>query len=206
MSGNLDPVAVDRLVGAPDDFHPTFGEFADSVIASLYFGTLPAFQSRPLGALIAEGRQRNRSRDEIAYALATAHHETARFRTMEEWGQGEGRPYGEPIWLTSRQRVTYHGRGFVQLTWLRNYALMSRRLGIDLVTQPDRAMEPAIAAQILWEGMIDGVFTGRGFADCRDPDGALNFREARRIVNGTDQAATIAGYAVKFLRALQPKD
>ncbi|TOE35570.1 hypothetical protein CGJ43_25525, partial [Vibrio parahaemolyticus] len=55
----------------------------------------------------------------LAYVLATTYHETGHtMKPIEEWGKGQGRPYGEPDPETGQ---TYYGRGYVQLTWLANY-------------------------------------------------------------------------------------
>ncbi|WP_218191379.1 glycoside hydrolase family 19 protein [Enhydrobacter aerosaccus] len=95
----------------------------------------------------------------------------------------------EAYWMSEdwrRQNLRYwpyYGRGYVQLTWRRNYQKMSGAVGVDLVIDPDKALEPAIAAAILFEGMEHGDFTGVGlpyfFNGTReDWDGA------RAIING----------------------
>lgn len=42
----------------------------------------------------------------------------------------------------------YPGRGLIQITWKSNYDKYGRRIGVDLVSNPDAAMEPANAAKI----------------------------------------------------------
>lgn len=135
----------------------------------------------------------------LAYMLATAYHETARtMQPIAEYGKGRGRPYGIPDPTTKQ---TYYGRGYVQLTWLENYRRASAELGVDFVNQPDLAMKPNHAAEILYRGSIEGWFTKKTLADYfsdakSDPVGA------RRIINGTDRADLIAGYYRNFLAAL----
>lgn len=175
--------------------------FNRRVAETLFKGSLPDWQREPLARLVEAGRARDRSLQEVAYVLATSYHETGRFRHMEEIGRGEGRDYGESLLVARGKRESYHGRGFVQLTWLANYARMSVLLGVDLVTEPDKAKEAATAAEIVWEGMIRGLFTGKSLADYIRP-GAVDYVEARRIVNGTDQAEEIAAYASEFEAAL----
>ncbi|MBA5777757.1 hypothetical protein H2509_11540 [Stappia sp. F7233] len=98
----------------------------------------------------------------------------------------------------------YYGRGYVQLTWLENYRKQSRKLGIDLVQFPDRALETAVAIRILVEGMLDGDFNGKGFGLAHYVDAKKqDFVEARRTVNGRDRAVEIAGYAERFLTAIR---
>lgn len=181
--------------------------FLSRITRELFFGSLPSWQKRPVLRIVEEGQRRNRSVEDIAYVLATGYHETARWKFNEEIGRGQGRDYGERIWLIRGQAVTYHGRGDTQLTWLENYAKMSifltleHQREINLVSNPDMAKEPEMSSLIIWEGMIRGMFTGHNLADHIRP-GAVDYEGARRIVNGTDKAAMIAGYARKFERAL----
>jgi len=187
--------------------NPARAGFHAAVAASLFRGSLPDWQREPLDRIIDEGEARGRRLTECAYVLATAYHETGRFRHMEEIGQGEGRAYGEDLALMGTgsritKRARYHGRGFVQLTWLANYARMTLLTGVDLVNAPERAAEPEIAAKVLWQGMIRGTFTGRSLADHFD-DARADYVEARRIVNGTDRAEEIAAYAREFEAALR---
>lgn len=176
--------------------------FYDYVANALFKGSLPAWQQEPLDRIIDEGMLRERTLPECAYVLATAHHETARFKYMEEIGRGQGWDYGEPILIIRGKTVTYHGRGFVQLTWLINYLKMERKLGVKIVDNPDAVMESEIACKIIWEGMIAGDFTGKNLADYISPQHA-DFINARRIVNGTDKADLIAGYAQEYEAALK---
>lgn len=129
----------------------------------------------------------------LAYMFATAWHETAATMTpISEYGFGRGKKYGKP---DKRTGLIYYGRGLVQLTWYDNYVLY----GIEKT--PEKANEPATAAHIMIDGMINGRFTGKKlsqyFSDKKnDPIGA------RRIINGTDKAKLIAGHYEKFRRAL----
>lgn len=141
----------------------------------------------------------------LAYMLATTYWETARtMMPIAEYGKGKGRKYGVRHPKTGQ---VYYGRGFVQLTWYANYLKMGKLLGIaDLVTKPDRALEPAVATEIMFEGMTTGKsfagdFTGKHLgnyfnAKTNDPIGA------RRIINGNDKAKEIAEIYKKFLVAL----
>jgi hypothetical protein len=42
----------------------------------------------------------------------------------------------------------YEGRGFIQLTGRANYALYGRLVGVDLLNEPERALEPEVAAEV----------------------------------------------------------
>lgn len=140
----------------------------------------------------------------LAYMLATAWHETAAtMQPIAEYGKGKGRPYGKP---DPRTGQIYYGRGYVQLTWYDNYKKMGGLLGVDLLNNPDLALDPKIAADIMFEGMTTGKsfagdFTGKHLGNYfnktqDDPIGA------RRIINGTDWAKLIAGYHSRFLAAV----
>lgn len=136
-------------------------------------------------------------RNQAAYALATARWETA--HTMK--------PVVEAFWLSEdwRQKnlryYPWHGRGYVQLTWQNNYIRAGKALDVDLISDPDRALEPDIAAEILVLGCRDGWFTGKKLGDyvtIRKSD----FVNARRVVNGTDKAQSIAKLAEQYDAAL----
>jgi hypothetical protein len=136
----------------------------------------------------------------LAYMLATAWHETARtMQPIEEYGHGHGRQYGRPVGPYGK---IYFGRGFVQLTWLSNYERAAAELGVDLVRFPEKALELGNATLILFASMELGWFTGKKLADYIGPNGA-DYVNARRIVNGTDLAEKIAGYARGFEAALR---
>lgn len=149
-----------------------------------------------------------------AYALATAYHETA--ATMQPIRERGGSQYLTNAYdvngsnpararrfgnTTPGDGVKYCGRGFVQLTWRSNYAKASDATGFPLLGNPDLAMRPDIAAEIMIRGMKDGWFTGKKLGDYLTND-AADFVNARRIINGTDKAAKIAGYAETFRAAL----
>lgn len=137
----------------------------------------------------------------MAYGLATAWHES-RFLPQEEWGHGKGRVYSKP----GRWGQSQHGRGFVQLTWDRNYEWADKALGLNgrLLADFDLALDRDIAAQILVRGMEEGAFTGKKLSDYLATIGNHDaYVRARRIINGTDRAELIAGYAGSFEKALK---
>lgn len=141
----------------------------------------------------------------IAYILATIKHECANtWLPIEEFGKGRGRDYGKPVEVTDpatgeRSSQVYFGRGYVQLTWLRNYQRLDTELGLGnrLWLHPEIALEPDVAWRICSVGMRIGLFTGKGLPDYIH-DAVCDYVSARRIINGTDKAALIAGYATTF--------
>jgi len=143
-----------------------------------------------------------------AYMLATVKHECAEaWRPVEEAGKGAKRKYGEAESVTDDKGVTrenrYYGRGYVQLTWKENYHTLGVALGLgeQLMYEPDLALDPKTAYRILSYGMTHGSFTGARLSQYIEADGA-DYRNARRVINGLDQADRIAGYASQLETAL----
>lgn len=137
----------------------------------------------------------------LAYELGTTFHETAHtMKPIAEIGKGKGRSYGKP---TKYAGQVAYGRGFVQLTWAYNYERADKELGLNgfLLEDFDRALQPAIAARIMFAGMEEGWFTGKKLADYFNKD-KTDWINARRIINGLDRAEKIAGYSKEFFVAL----
>lgn len=141
----------------------------------------------------------------LAYMLATTKWETAHtMQPIEEYGRGRGYVYGSPDPVTGK---VYYGRGFVQLTWKRNYEVMSKLLGIDLVNHPELALGLEVATQILFEGMLRaesgmGDFTGMALEDCFSAT-REDWTKARKIINGTDHDIEIGQLGQRFYSILQ---
>lgn len=136
----------------------------------------------------------------LAYGFATAWHE-ARLKPVEEIGKGKGKPYG----VRGKYGQAQYGRGLVQLTWDRNYEWADEALGLNgrLLKDFSLALDPAIATAILVKGMETGAFTGKKLADFLVDRGTHDaFVRCRRIINGTDRAELIAGYADQWQDAL----
>lgn len=140
-----------------------------------------------------------------AYLLATSWHETAsKMQPIHEYGKpayfskyDPGTKIGKVLGNTQPgDGYRFRGRGYVQLTGRANYTAAGRKLKRDLVGNPDLALDPDHAADILIVGCRDGWFTGKKLADYPD------YENMRRVVNGTDRAALIAGYARTFEKAL----
>jgi hypothetical protein len=171
-------------------------EFYAQIRATLVRGGLKQSQVDGFEAILDEWERRNlHDLRWLAYIMATVWHETAyTMQPIEEYGKGKGRAYAP----------TYYGRGLVQITWERNYERLSDVIGVDLVTHPEKALEMDNAIQILFEGMIDGLFTGRKLSDYFGK--SADWRGARAIVNGKDRAADIASYAQKIWDSLRIAD
>lgn len=148
--------------------------------------------------IIEEAKSRGVLRNQLAYILATAYHETA--HTMK--------PVVEAYWLSEEWRkrnlryYPWHGRGYVQITWEYNYQKAEDQLGIEITDDPTVVMKPEVAKEILVEGMIEGWFTGKKLSDYITLSKS-DFVGARRIINGTDKATLIAGIASQYDRDLK---
>lgn len=164
-------------------------------------GQLPDWQGgdrkEAIQAIIAEAhRQGITNKAQIAYILATVKHETNdTFQPVREayyLGDNKGERYRQTL-----RYYPYYGRGYVQLTWDYNYRRYSNLLSLDLMNQPDLVMRPDISLFILIDGMKRGIFTGVGLDKYISCDKA-DFYNARRIINGTDEANRIKGYAIAY--------
>lgn len=137
---------------------------------------------------------------QVAYIFATAYWEAhnpkkpqERFTPIKEFG-GEA-------YLKSKRYYPYYGRGLSQLTWNYNYKKEGKRLGIDLLNNPDLILDIPLAANSHVYNMITGGYTGKKLSDYIN-DSKCDFKGARRIINGQDKADEIAAIAQKFLACL----
>lgn len=173
-------------------------KFFDAVRVRPFGGalTLPAVSN--INAIMDEWERRNLADLRwLAYMFATVMAECGRnMAPIAEFGKGRGHPYGNPI-----NGKVYYGRGYVQLTWDYNYKKMGDLLGVDLLGNPEKALQPKIASQILFEGMIRGSFTGKKLSDFFNAQ-KTDWSNARRIINALDRAGEIAGYGKQFYAAL----
>lgn len=161
----------------------------------------------------------------LAYMLATTFHETN--QTMEPIHEYGGTAYFTKMYdirgsnpaLAARlgnikpgDGARYAGRGYVQLTGRANYDRAGRAIGVDLVGNPDLAMDRDIASRIMNIGMIEGWFTSKKLSDYFNDKVSDPFN-ARSIINGDKNVVVkgsnisngrkIANYYDKFLLALK---
>lgn len=145
--------------------------------------------------ILRECKARNVLRNQTAYILATAKWETA--HTMKPIRERGSRSY-----LEGKDYFPWFGRGYVQLTWEDNYKRAGKEVGVNLTHDPDKALDPDVAVKILVAGMMEGWFTGKSLGDYVTLQRS-DFVGARRVVNGTDQAETIAAIARQYDAALK---
>lgn len=187
------------------------------------FGSLTSGQVTGLESLLSAMEQDDKvsNINYFAYMMATVKHETANsFHPITEYGGVSYFNRYDPVLAdTSTRRATartngntergdgykYRGRGYVQITWKNNYRRLGDALGYDLVNNPEDALNPLVAYRVMSYGMRNGIFTGKKLSDYISGSSA-NYRDARRIINGTDKADTIASYAKKFENILSQSE
>jgi len=195
----------------------------DGIRKTLATGGLNQGQVNGIEILLEEGESRNFNTEWIAYVLATAWHETgATMQPVRETFASSDKQAISRLtsaWKKGKLKVSqdywsggYFGRGYVQLTHEYNYKKMGDWLGLDLVNKPSLALDPKVAAKIIYEGMLKGMFTGKklpDYLDGIDEPEAEDLREytaARYIVNGKDRAKQVGQYAVRFEDALRTSE
>ena len=140
-----------------------------------------------------------------AYILATALHETGTLQPVHERGTKQYFDRYEPSTPIGKQLgnalhgdgYRFRGRGYVQLTGRRNYVVAGSKLGHDFVAKPDDTLRPEFAPRIIVDGMMEGWFTGRRLDRYINKE-KVDYRNARRVVNGNDKAEAIAKMAQSF--------
>ena len=136
----------------------------------------------------------------LRYILALAYHESG-LKPIKEIKAKEGTPVWE-LYQKNYWPSGYYGRGFVQLTHDYNYKKMGDLLGIDLLSNPDLALEIDTAAKIAVLGMMQGIFTGKKLPDYFTATKEDSYNARRTVgavmVNGKDTAALIQGYYNKL--------
>lgn len=164
--------------------------FFDAVRTAPFGGSLSQAQVDGIGRILDEWDRRKLGDTRwLAYMLATVFHETGRsMQPVEE-------AHGDVTYLQRQRYYPWYGRGLVQITWQSNYAKFGITTAADALTWQ-------VSLRVLFDGMLQGMFTGKKLGDyfTASVDDPLN---ARRIVNGTDRAEEIAGYHRLFLAAIQ---
>lgn len=119
---------------------------------------------------------------QVAAAATVAIETAGTFKPIREYASGKAYDVGK---LAQRLGNTpeddgdgerYKGRGFIQITGTTNYRTYGERLGVDLLGNPDLALDPIIAARIL----------ALYFRDRGVDDAALrkDWPRVRKLVNG----------------------
>ena len=187
----------------------TAGGFA---IIRLKFGSLSQEAVDNINLIVETCEKYGLTYPQTAYLLATTYHETGgTMKPIKEYGGDKylskydtGR-LAKALGNTPQadgDGIKYAGRSYLMITGKANYKFAGEQLGIDLINNPDLALEPKYAAEILVRGSISGWFTSKKLSDYIN-DKSKNYYQARRVINSLDKAQLIADYAVVFEKALR---
>lgn len=133
------------------------------------------------GIILALKEKDMNNRLTLVATLATIGVETGGFKPIDE--QGDDEYFTENYeWRSdlgndqAGDGARYHGRGYLQITGRANYREYGQKLGVDLESNPDLALDPIISARILayyfWDLKIDQAAAQE------------NWEEVRTAVNG----------------------
>lgn len=193
-------------------------KFYDAVRPMFRHGQMTEAQVEGCAAIVNYGQQYGYQRSHIAAALGTAFHEVG--QRMQPVREGfcvtdkasrlaVKRLYDRGIIYVDYAKPvngqSYYGRGLVQMTWLDNYRKFAKLLSIDLVGNPDLALNLEVSVQILFVGMRDGMFRkGRSFNMLPENPTRKEWIASRDIINGDvrKNGAKIADYCQRFYQAL----
>jgi len=128
-------------------------------------------------------------KDMILMALGTIYAETSAFKPIDEYiskynTPPGGEPYSKYDFRTDignnavGDGSKYKGRGFIQLTGKSNYRAFGKKLGIDLISNPELANDPKYAAEIL------ALFLKDKESKIKRALLEQDLRTARKLVNG----------------------
>lgn len=204
------------------------GKFFASIRKSGLFPGLSQPQVDGIVAILDEANKRGTPQTWLAYMLATPYLETGSAmqpikENLNYSAQGLQRTF--PKYFTPPQATAYarqperianrayanrmgngneasgdgwlyRGRGLVQITGKDNY----KKFGI--ADDPDQALIDKVAVRIMFDGMEQGIFTGKKLSDYFH-DNVADWTGARRIINGQDRAKDIASYANIFYKAIR---
>jgi putative chitinase len=99
----------------------------------------------------------------------------------------------------------YRGRGIgAQFTGKVNYIKFSKLFNVDLVNNPELAIDLDLGAKILYKGSVEGLFTGKKLDDYINLS-TTDYKNARRVVNADTarNGQSIANDAIKFANILR---
>ncbi len=186
-------------------------------IAPRFSGALAAAQAeivREVGEVLAAtlASYHIDTRLRIAHFLAQTCHESAGFRTTEEFASGEA--YEGRIDLGNTQSgdgVRYKGRGLLQLTGRANYRRYGQALGVDLEGDPLRAAEPRLSLRIACEYWKDRSINPMCDGDdlirvTKAVNGGLNGLDDRRQLTTKAKAALARIEGIQLSGAARPGD
>jgi predicted chitinase len=190
MGASLRPLKAVNTVAQPDE-NVIINKLADE--ASKNSPTSPTEVKQNIATIVDSLKKKDIATPRvIAYAIATAQRETDNtFKPIEEYGGPQ-----QAIALGYSGGERYYGRGYIQITHDYNYEKFGEKIGMgeQLVNNPDLALQPKIASDILAEFFKENEVAQKAERD---------FVEARQPINGTDHAESIAMEAEKYLQTIE---
>ncbi len=194
--------------------------FYDSIRRDLFGGKLTPDEVENIEAILAEyTRRKINNVCALSYIFATVYHETGKeMKPIKEYDRGGNRDYAKKLKMGGGpgKRIPYnfpdkiyYGRGHVQVTWYENYAALTRAAKAegkswDFLSAPELLLTIKPSIWATFHGMTTGMFTSKKLSTYFTDD-RYDYYNARRIINGTDAAQKIAGYAELFYKALTAK-
>lgn len=135
----------------------------------------------------------------LVHFLAQAAHESASFRTLEEYASGAAYEGRKDLGNVNKgDGVRYKGRGIFQLTGRANYRDMGKKLGLDLEGNPELAETPEVSVLTALE-----YWKSRGLNKFADADDVTTI--TKRINGGFNGFEDRKKYLSKA-KAIIPKD
>lgn len=161
-------------------------------VVSMLTGTSRANVTKHLPNILAALRTEGLvDRWMILMTLSTIYVETGQFDPIPEGiSQYNTSPDGAPFDLYNGRMgngpdgARFKGRGFIQLTGHDNYRDIGNAIGVDLLSDPDRALDSVVASEIL------ARFLKRAETAIRVALAEKNLADARRAVNGGSYGLT----------------
>jgi predicted chitinase len=194
--------------------------FFDHIRESLFKGSLRQSQLDGITEILDKWEAESSKDDDrwLAYMLGTTHHETGRTmqpvretfavtdddaikRLDRAWTAGKLSYVKTPYWQRDADGKSWLGRGFVQLTHKANYKKLGTAINVDLLTDPDQAMDLVTATKVLFVGMRNGLFTSAKLTDFFNAS-KEDWVKARKIINGLESADLVASYAKTYYAAI----
>jgi putative chitinase len=200
--------------------------FFEHVRATLFSGSLSAEQVKGMEAILDEMAGVSDKRW-IAYALATAFHETGTkmvpvSENLNYSSSGLRATFPKYFDIAAAEKYARKAEAIANRAYASRMGNGNeasgdgwkyRGRGLVQITgktnyatygidgNPDKALDTAVAVHIMSDGMINGRFTGKKLGDFF-AGGTADWVGARKIINGTDKADKIAGEAKAFHNAL----
>jgi len=116
----------------------------------------------------------------LAYAISTVGHESSfvpKEEILAQRGVNPRNDYIANLQANYEGGQQYRGRGYIQLTHQGNYKKFGDRIGEDLVSNPDRLLDPEVSAKVL-----AAYFKDNGVANAVESDDLIT---ARKLIQGS---------------------